>query len=252
MDANNSITAAVFFAFLKCPTKAHLLAIGEPAPTTFFTDIEARISLRYKSAVTRSLPAGVALAETLEFGQLLSRDQEVLAHPIDCKTAIYNLVRPLDEPGVSRSRESTESGSFVSVLFSPWDKPDVSDSLLVCFGALALAQITGILADTGTVIYGAEHRRKTVKIGDYAARTRETINAIVVTCNSQEPPPLVLNKHWGCLRLPAEMSRPRHRTGQFEPAQRDDRQGAGEIPLEGNLLDNAAVVRLPPATAQAQ
>ena len=66
MDTNNSITAAVFFAFLKCPTKAHLLAIGEPAPATFFTDIEARISLRYKSAVTRSLPAGVALAETLE------------------------------------------------------------------------------------------------------------------------------------------------------------------------------------------
>jgi hypothetical protein len=29
MDTNNSITAAVFTAFLKCPTKAHLLAIGE-------------------------------------------------------------------------------------------------------------------------------------------------------------------------------------------------------------------------------
>jgi predicted RecB family nuclease len=80
-------------------------------------------------------------------------------------------------------------------LFSPWDKPNVSDSLLVCFGALALSQVTGILADTGMVIYGAEHRRKTVKIGDYAARTRKTIDAIVVTCNSQEPPPLVLNKH---------------------------------------------------------
>ena len=44
LDTNNSITAAVFIAFLKCPTKAHLLAIGEPAPATFFTDIEARIS----------------------------------------------------------------------------------------------------------------------------------------------------------------------------------------------------------------
>ena len=54
------------------------------------------------------------------------------------------------------------------------------------------------------------------------------------------------------LRLPAEVSRPRHRTRRFEPAQRDDRQGAGEMQCQGNLHDNAAVVRLPPATAQAQ
>ena len=54
------------------------------------------------------------------------------------------------------------------------------------------------------------------------------------------------------LRLPAKVSRPRHRTRRFEPAQRDDRQGAGKIQCEGNLLDNAAVVRLPPAPAQAQ
>ena len=53
----------------------------------------------------------------------------------------------------------------------------------------------GILADTGTVIYGEGHRRKTVKIGDHAVRTRQTIDAIVATCNSREPPPLVLNRH---------------------------------------------------------
>jgi hypothetical protein len=30
MSASNQISAAVFSAFVKCPTKAHLLAIGEP------------------------------------------------------------------------------------------------------------------------------------------------------------------------------------------------------------------------------
>ena len=54
------------------------------------------------------------------------------------------------------------------------------------------------------------------------------------------------------LRLPAEVSRPRRRTRQFEPAQRDVRQGAGKIPFEWNFIDNAAVVRLSPATSQAQ
>ena len=196
MDTNNSITAAVFIAFLKCPTKAHLLAIGEPAPTTFFTDIEERISSMYKSAVMRRLRVGTDVAEPLDFGELWSsRDHEAIAHPVDCETTVYNVVLPSHEPGGCQSRESTPSSTFVPVLFSPWDKPDVSDSLLVCFGALALSQVTGILADTGTVIYGEGHRRKTVKIGDHAVRTRQTIDAIVATCNSREPPPLVLNRH---------------------------------------------------------
>ena len=113
-----------------------------------------------------------------------------LAHPVDCETAIYNFVLSSHEPGGCQPRKSTPSSTFVPVLLSPWDKPDVSDSLLVCFGALALSQVTGILADTGTVIYGEGHRRKTVKIGDHAVRTRQTIDAIVAICNSREPPPL--------------------------------------------------------------
>ena len=107
MNTNNSITAAVFFAFLKCPTKAYLLTIGESAPTTFFSEIEANISLMYKSAVTRKLPVGAEVTTPLDFGELLSsRNHEAVAHPVDCKTAIYNLVLSSDEPGVGRSRKS--------------------------------------------------------------------------------------------------------------------------------------------------
>ena len=154
MDTNNSIMAAVFTAFLKCPTKAHLLAIGEPAPTTFFTDIEARLSSRYKSAVRSALRVGTDAAERLDFKDLWGSGHEAIARPVDCETTTYHVAPPPREPGGCQSRESTPSGTFVPVLFSPWDKPDVSNSLLVCFGALALSQVTGILATTGTVIYG--------------------------------------------------------------------------------------------------
>ena len=58
MNTSDLITAAVFTAFLKCPTKAHLLAIGESAPATFFTDIEARISSMYKSVASRRMRVG--------------------------------------------------------------------------------------------------------------------------------------------------------------------------------------------------
>ena len=197
MNTSDSITAAVFTAFLKCPTKAYLLVIGESAPATFFTDIGARISSMYKSVASRRMRVGADAVEPLDFGALWrSRGHdEAIAHPVDCETAVYNFVVPSDEPADGQSEESAISRAFVPVLYSPWDRPDVSASLLVCFGALALSQVTGILADTGTVIYGEGYRRKTVKISERDVRTRQTIDAIRVTCNSREPPPLVLNRH---------------------------------------------------------
>ena len=53
MNATIRITAAEFSAFVKCPTKAHLLAINEPPPGTFFADIEARMSSMFKAAAKR-------------------------------------------------------------------------------------------------------------------------------------------------------------------------------------------------------
>jgi len=43
MGATSQVSALTFSAFLRYPTKAHLLAIGEPAPDGFFVDIEAHI-----------------------------------------------------------------------------------------------------------------------------------------------------------------------------------------------------------------
>ena len=65
----------------------------------------------------------------------------------------------------------------------------------VCFGALALSQVTGILPDTGALIYGEGYRRKTVKIADHFARTRQIVEAIEASRQDQKPPPLVLNEH---------------------------------------------------------
>jgi hypothetical protein len=149
----------------------------------------------YKSASTRRLRTGPDVPEPLDFGDVWStRVPEAIARPIDCETTVYNVVPTSHEPGGRQCRESPPS-TFVPVLFSPWDKPDLSDSLLVCFGALALLQVTCIPVTTGTVIYGEEQRRKTVKIEDHAVQTRHAIDAIIVTCNSPEPPPLLLNRH---------------------------------------------------------
>ena len=196
MDASNPITAAVFSAFIKCPTKAHLLAIGEHAPGAYFADIEARIASLYKGAAKRRLRVGAEVTEPIDFRELWrSPDYATVTYEVDCETAVYEFALPHHQPRGRQSQESPSSGSFVPVLFSPWDKPNLSDRLLVCFGALSLLQATGILADTGTLISGDSYRRRTVKIADHVTRTRQIISAIGATCRGREPPPLVLNRH---------------------------------------------------------
>jgi hypothetical protein len=196
MVANNPITAGLFSAFLKCPTKARLIAIGEHAPGTHFLDIEASISSMYKAAAKRQSPIAAEVAEFLDFvGRWRGLDDDAITLYVDCDTAVFDLAPPRHRPGGRRGRELSSSGTFSPLLFLPWDKPGPSDSLLVCFGALALSQATGILADTGRVIYGDGHHRKTVKIRDHAVRTRQSIDAIRATYHSSEPPPLVLNRH---------------------------------------------------------
>ncbi len=90
-------------------------------------------------------------------------------------------------------------------MLSPWDKLDASDSLMVCFGALALSQATGTLADTGALIYGEGQRQKIVKIGDHVVRTRQIIEAIEATY--REAPPLVLNRHCAVWRTWTSLAR---------------------------------------------
>ena len=141
MSANNLITAAVFSAFLKCPTKAHLLVIGEPNPGTFFADIEMCISSMYRAAAQRRLCAETEFAQPLNFGQLdYSRNHEGVLRYVDCRTTVYDLALPPYMPGDHRSQNPSPSKTILPILFLPWDKPEVSDSLLVCFGALALSQ----------------------------------------------------------------------------------------------------------------
>ena len=251
MDASNPITAAVFSAFIKCPTKAHLLAIGEHAPGAYFADIEARIASLYKAATKRRLRVGAKVAEPIDFGELWrSPDYATVTHEVDCETAVYDFALPQHKPRGRQPWESPSSGPFVPVLFSPWDKPNLSDKLLVCFGALSLLQATGILADTGTLISGDSYRRRTVKIADHIARTRQTIDAIGATCRSREPPPLILNKHCAVCDF-----QPRCRGLAIE---RDDLSLLNAMTSKERakcnakgifLYDNAAVLRLPPAAA---
>jgi len=196
MGASDPITAAVFSAFIKCPMKAHLLASGAPVTGTFFADMETRISSMYRKGAKQHLRVPTDAAKPLNFGEIWrDPDCATVTREVDCETAIYDFALPPRRPGRRQPQKLKPPSTFVPVLLLPWDKLDLSDTLAVCFGALALSQATGILPDTGALIYGDGYRRKTVKMADYLARTRQIIEAIEASRQGQKPPPLVLNEH---------------------------------------------------------
>ena len=168
----------------------------------------------YKSAVdAESAASGLKWPTLLDFGELLSsRNHEAITHHVDCETAIYDLCSRRRKTG---SRPISEINSIRHLcprfVFTLGQTGCFRQPAGVFRCACAVAG-HGFLPDTGTVIYGEGHRRKTVKIGDHAVRTRQTIDAIVATCNGREPPPLSPEQALHRLRLPAEVSKPCHRT----------------------------------------
>lgn len=197
MDPSANITAAVFAAYLKCPTKAYLTAHGENSPGTFVAHTRGRISAAYKARASQSLRTGLTDSVAIDFLRLARdpfRDAGTLF--VDCETASYAWGQPASARIGRLARRSEGRCDFVPILYSAWDKSDQSDDLLVCLGALAIGQATGSgIPPSGKVIYGEGHRGKTVTIADHLPKTRQVIEAIASICQGREPPPLVLNKH---------------------------------------------------------
>ena len=196
METNDSTNTTIFSAFLKCPRKAYFLSIAKPKTEIYFSELQARISSAYKTRAIRTLRREAERARPASF--LHTRDREDLLAAlcwVDCDTVVYDLSELLDVSVDRCARESSAGERVVPILFSPWDKVELSESLLVCFGALALSKSAGMCLEAGTLVYGGRFRRKTVRVSDYAARVNRTLGAIRDLLSNGQEPPLSLNRH---------------------------------------------------------
>lgn len=147
----------------------------------------------YKSRAWRTLHDRGELSELVTLDQLAKN--VTASQWFDCKTAVCNIESLRRASADTRSRKPATASLTVPVLFSPWEKPELSDSLLVCFGALSLSVATETYAETGTLIYGDGLRRKTVRISEYSSRLDRIIRDIVSVLPGGEEPALALNAH---------------------------------------------------------
>src|SRR3954452_16853524 len=178
MTTSTSIDETVFSAYLKCVTKAYLLATGETAPSSHFANAEACIVEAYRNRVVRHFRAASPPVEPIAFSEV-GRDlgSHGMAYYVDSDTVTYGL-QPKHERGGCGSFQAAPGNDYVPVLYSAWNKPQPSDNLLLCFCALAISQVIGMLPEAGKLIYGEGQRSKTVKMSEHVVRTQQIIDAI--------------------------------------------------------------------------
>ena len=208
-----------FLHSLNARQKRISLAIGEPAPGAYFADIEARISSMYKAVAKRRLRIGAEVAELLDFGELWrSLDHGAIAHYVDCDTAVYDFALPPHRPGGRQPQESSPSGNFVpDPVFTLGQAGPFRQPARVFRCARAVAGHR----DSGRHRNSDLRRRAPPKnCEDRGPRRPDAPDHRRDRGNLPQPgaapagPEQALRR----LRLPAKVSRPRHRTRRFEPA----------------------------------
>ena len=188
-ESRATITAATFAAYLKCPTKALLLAHGERPSDTFFTDLERDISTAYRTNIRNIL--------SISFCDLTrSSRTEKTATFVNSETAFYTTGSSVAIEAGDRAKRRMHGDEYVPVLHLACEKVGQSDHLLVSFCALAIGQATGTeIPPTGKIIFGDGKRIKTVQIIDLLQKTRQIIEAIANDCRTETPRQVALNKH---------------------------------------------------------
>src|SRR5262245_21168692 len=185
MDTGN-ITTAVFAAYLKCPTKGLLIARSEKPPQRFFGDLENSISETYKAKF-----GGAALANFRDLVRPSARKETTTL--FDCESAFFTK-KP--RAAIREKAQVKQTRNYIPVLYSASKKLDESDRLTICFGAMAVAQMTGTkLSWTGQIIFADIGRMKKVNVSERLVRKAlRTVDQLIKDCESDELRPIMLNK----------------------------------------------------------
>jgi predicted RecB family nuclease len=188
MGSSDLITATVFAAYLKCPTKGFLLARGEERPGTFFGDLTENVSIAYKASIGGFSP--------IKFSELAgsSRSERTTTF-VDSETAFYLVGHAAAIDRSQNAKRPRPSSGYTPILYSAWNKVEKSDQAVVAFCALAIGQATRSVPPKGKIIHGNTGRTRTVRIADLLPKTQQIIEAIAKDRDSNKPSSVALNKH---------------------------------------------------------
>ena len=192
------ISADLFAAFLKCPTKCYLRSTGQAGSGNAYEGWVREQNDAFRAEATKRLMAGLPepevvvappAAENLKAAKWrLALDLPV--HAGDIESRIHAVERV---PSEGRGKPA----QFMPARFVFFNKLTKDDRLLVAFDALILSEVLGREVSVGKIIHGDDHATLKVKIPGLLSKTRKLISVTTALLAAGSPPDLILNRHCG-------------------------------------------------------
>ncbi len=196
------ITANLFEAFLKCPTKCFLRSLGETASANEYAEWVRAQDESYEREASRRLQEGVPeierviasfSTENLKASQWRLTVDVLASAPYRSADSLVREFLPNDETrglggpcsghelesrlhGIERipSRGRGKVAQFIPIRFIFRNKLTKDDRLLLAFDALVLSQVIGREVTLGKIIHGDTHATLNVKFGARIAESART------------------------------------------------------------------------------
>jgi predicted RecB family nuclease len=191
-----TITADVFEAFLKCPTKCYLRSRGEVGTGNAYADWLRIQNESWRGEALKRLTPGNVPGESLGSSPAatnLKIGQWRFA--IEYVVRSQNLESRLHAVKRIPSEGRSKPVQFIPIRFIPTNKISRDDKLLLAFDALVLSELLGREVGIGKTTHGEDQATLTIKTSALADELRTRLKRINVILSNPAPPDLVLNRH---------------------------------------------------------
>jgi hypothetical protein len=193
-----TITAHLFEAFLKCPTKCYLRSLGETGTENAYADWVQTEAEAYRNASVKRLTEGASPDECVT----------ELTDTTGLKTGKWRLAavvltqtRNLESRIHAIERISSEGRGkatmFIPIRFIFRNKLTKDDKLVLAFDAFVLSEALGRTVSMGKIIHGDGHSTFKVKTAGLVSRVGKLTEKVDALLSTDTAPDLVLNRHCG-------------------------------------------------------
>lgn len=191
-----AITQEIFQAYLRCPTKCHLVAHGVEAewdphlpPMTQGDDAFWREGV---SRMCSGVPADEKLIGLPTLRDLKRKRYRLV---VDCGLLTPSLGAQVHGLHLPTREKRAAKSVYTPFRFVSTEKVSVMDRMLLAFDAFVLAHVFGIAPLAGEIIHGREYTTTKVPLAALYGRVRSALQKIPQQLANPTPPAPVLNKH---------------------------------------------------------
>jgi predicted RecB family nuclease len=191
------ISAPIFEAYLKCPSKCWFLFLGKKGAPNIYSDFFRTQNNAYRAAGIKRLMA------KNQPNECIVRQSPVLG---DIKTATWlfavdfsanngNLESRLHAVERVPSDGRGKPVQVIPVRFNFTNKLTKDDKLMMAFDALLLSEMSRIEVSYGKIIYGNRCTALKIKTSALMSEVSKLTGKIMKLITAESPPDLILNRH---------------------------------------------------------